>query len=125
LSNPTTPGPWSSTTSTTTTTLPAACAGLGGASAARCLVDGFLAEPLCLDAPARSKIEKRLRRKLGGVVKILDRSLVAGDKKEARLLRKAVKKLAAVATRAEKKLSATCAGRVGSLVEAATSLIED
>jgi hypothetical protein len=123
--NPTTTVPWSSTTSTTTTTLPAACAGLGGASAARCLVDGFLAEPLCLDAPARSKIEKRLRRKLGGVVKILDRSLVAGDKKEARLLRKAVKKLAAVATRAEKKLSATCAGRVGSLVEAATSLIED
>jgi hypothetical protein len=115
--------------STTTTTLPGACAGLAGVAAAGCLVDVFLDEPLCLDAPAPAKIEKAFRRKLGAVRNALGRAVEATGKKHARLLRGATRKLGAVGKRAGalggKKISDACAARIGGLVDGATLLIDD
>jgi hypothetical protein len=116
------------TGNTTTTTLPGGCIGLAGIAAARCAIDAFLAEPLCLDAPAKRKIEAGVRRKLGAVGKALGRALTAEGKKRARLQRKAMKKLAAVGRRADvlggKKLSDACATRIAGLVERIAPLIE-
>jgi hypothetical protein len=113
---------------TTTTTLPAACAGTSGIAAAACVIDAFLAEPLCPDTPPPSKIESGFRKKLGGVRATLGRAASATGKKRARLLRGATKKLTGVGKRAgklsDKKLSPACAERVGDLVDRATSLIE-
>ena len=113
---------------TTTTTLPAACAGTSGVAAAGCIIDAFLAEPLCPDAPPPSKIEGGFRKKLGGVRATLGRAVSATGKKRGRLVRGATKKLTGVGKRASKlsgkKLSPACAERVGDLVDRATLLIE-
>jgi hypothetical protein len=113
---------------TTTTTLPAACAGTSGVAAAGCIIDTFLAEPLCPDAPPPSKIEGGFRKKLGTVRATLGRAVAATGKKRSRLVRGATKKLTGIGKRAAKlggkKLSPACAERVGDLVDRATSLIE-
>jgi hypothetical protein len=115
---------------TTTTTLPSACAGLAGIAAAGCSIDAFLAEPLCLDAPAKAKVEAGFRRTLGAVRKALTRALTATDKKRRRLLGAADKKLGAVGRRAaalgrKEKISGACAARIVALVESATNLLDD
>lgn len=113
---------------TTSTTLPDACAGLTGVVAARCIIDAFLAEGVCLDASSVAKVEARLRRKLSGVRTTPERALDPSAKKGERLERRAIKKLAAVGRRARalagRKLSDACAARVNGLVSEATQRIK-
>jgi hypothetical protein len=100
-----------------------------GVPRAVCLLQTGLAAPLCRDETLPRKVEARLRAKLGSAEKLLASAGSKSGKALARQLKRSHHLLAAAGTQADRaenarnakrRISATCASEVHSLISGVT-----